>query len=320
VIGELSYLIFFLIFVSIFAIAVLGLNLQWGFTGQFNAGVVGFFAVGAYAMAILTGPTQPRLPDQAFQVSGIGLPFALGLLGAIGVSAAIAYVIGLVTVRLRHDYLAITTFGIAIVIHLVTINFESLTAGTLGFVGIPRPLASTFATPFAHNVAYLAMMFAITGAVFWGLERIVRSPWGRVLKAVREDDVAAIAVGKNADRYRLEAFVIGCALMGLAGALYAAYIGSISPFDFLPIMTFQIWTMMIVGGSGNNRGALLGALVVWGLWTSSGALVSQVVPAKFQAQGGAIQVILIGLVLVGTLLFRPRGLIGEEPKVSRYVD
>jgi branched-chain amino acid transport system permease protein len=108
--------------------------------------------------------------------------------------------------------------------------------------------------------------------------------------------------------------------MGLAGTLYVAYIGYVSPFDFLPIFTFQIWTMVIVGGSGNNKGAILGALVVCGLWSASGAVVSAVVPASFQAQGGAVQVMLIGLVLVVTLLVRLRGLIGEEPKVSQHIE
>lgn len=319
-IGYVAYATFFLVFVSIFAIAALGLNLQWGFTGQFNAGVVGFFAVGGYALAILIGPVQPKLPDQVVHVSGLNLPFLVGLAGAVLVAAALAWVVGLATMRLRNDYLAITTFGIAITIHLVTINFESLTGGTLGLHSLPKPLASILPTPFAFNLFFLMLTLSVLAGCYWALERIVRSPWGRVLRAIREDDVAAIAVGKSADSFRLQAFVLGCALMGLAGALYVAFIGYVSPFDFLPILTFQIWTMMIVGGSGNNRGAILGAFVVWGLWSLSGIIVSRWVPTVFQTQGGAIQVILIGVVLVGSLLFRPRGLIGEEPRVSRHID
>ena len=106
--------------------------------------------------------------------------------------------------------------------------------------------------------------------------------------------------------------------MGLAGALLTAFIGYISPSDFLPIVTFQIWTMLIVGGSANNRGALLGAVLVWGIWTSSGFVISKFIPPEIQAQGGALQAILIGLILVVTLLMRPRGLIGEEKHVSRH--
>jgi branched-chain amino acid transport system permease protein len=107
-------------------------------------------------------------------------------------------------------------------------------------------------------------------------------------------------------------------IMGLSGALYVAFIGYVSPWDFLPILTFQIWTMLIVGGSANNRGALLGAIIVWGVWTMSGFIVSRVVPSEFQAQGGALRAVLIGLILVVTLLIRPRGLIGEELHVSRH--
>jgi len=163
-------------------------------------------------------------------------------------------------------------------------------------------------------------MVVVMTLVYWALERILRSPWGRVLRAIREDEAAAIALGKSARRFRLEAFVLGSALMGLAGALYVSFIGFVSPFDFLPIVTFQIWAMLIVGGSGNNRGALLGALVVWAIWAGSGVLVSKLVPPSRAAQGAAIQVILIGLLLMLALLFRPRGLIGEAAVVSRHVN
>ena len=130
--------------------------------------------------------------------------------------------------------------------------------------------------------------------------------------------MAATSLGKNPARIRLESFIIGCMIMGLSGALYVSFIGYVSPWDFLPILTFQIWTMLIVGGSANNRGAVLGALIVWSVWTSSGFIISRVIPSEIQAQGGAIQAILIGLVLVVTLLIRPRGLIGEQLQVSRH--
>ena len=141
-----------------------------------------------------------------------------------------------------------------------------------------------------------------------------------MLKAIREDELAAATVGKDARLFRLQALVLGSAVIGLAGALYVGFVGYVGPFDFLPIVTFQVWTMLIVGGSGNNRGAVAGALLVWGLWSGSGILVSRWVPSELQTQGGAIQVVLIGLVLILTLLFRPRGLIGEEPRVSRYLE
>jgi branched-chain amino acid transport system permease protein len=312
--GVLSYLVFFANLVLIFALAALGLNLQWGLTGLFNAGVVGFYAVGGYTMAILTAPPRPG------GAGGLGLPFLVGLPAALATSGLAAWIVGRVTIRLRGDYLAIATFGVAVVIQLVALNFEALTGGNLGLAAIPRPLAGRLGSPLAANGGFLVLVAAVGAGVYWALERMARSPWGRVLRAIREDETAAAALGKTVERFRLEAFVLGSALIGLAGALYVTFIGFVSPWDFLPIVTFQLWTMLIVGGSGNNRGAVLGAAVVWGLWSGSGVLVARVLPSELQTQGGAIQVILIGLVLCLTLLFRPRGLIGEAPVVSRHVE
>lgn len=310
--GVFSYLVFFSSIVLILAILALGLNLQWGYTGLFNAGVVGFYAIGGYTYAILTAAPK------AGMIANLGAPWALGMLAAMLTSALAAWIIGLATLRLRDDYLAMATFGIAISIQLVTLNWESLTGGPNGLAAIPRPMAGLFETPLAFNLAYLAMLVVIVSLIYLALERILRSPWGRVLKAIREDETAAVALGKNAVRFRLEAFVIGSALMGLAGALYVAFIGFVSPFDFLPILTFQIWAMVIVGGSGNNRGAVLGALVVWSIWSLSGIAVAKLVAPTHAAQGAAVQVILIGLLLVLSLLFRPRGLIGEDVVVSKH--
>ena len=311
-IGLVSYIVFFLILSLIFGVAVLGLNLQWGFTGLFNAGVAGFTAIGAYTMAILTGPAR----DAVF--GGFELPFVVGLIGAMIASGIGAVVVGLVTLKLRHEYLAVATFGIAVTIQLVCLNWEYLTGGTLGLIGIPNPSKAWVDGPLAQNALYLLVVLVVVGLTFTALERIVKSPWGRMLKAVREDDVAAASLGKSPERVRLEAFVLGCMIMGLSGALYVSFIGYVSPWDFLPILTFQIWTMLIVGGSANNRGAILGALIVWGVWTMSGFFISRVVPSEVQAQGGAMQAVLIGLILVAMLLIRPRGLIGEELHVSRH--
>ncbi len=313
-IGVFSYLVFFACIVLVLGIMALGLNLQWGYTGLFNAGVVGFYAIGAYTHAILVTAPRPEL------IGNLGLPWVVGILGAMAASAFAAWVIGLATIRLRDDYLAIATFGIATTIQLVTLNWDGLTGGAQGLSAIPRPLVGWFDTPLGFSLWYLGLLVAVVATIYWALERILHSPWGRVLKAIREDETAAIALGKSARSFRLQAFVLGSTLMGLAGALYVSFIGFVSPFDFLPILTFQIWAMVIVGGSGNNKGALLGALTVWAIWASSGVLISKLVPPAYAAQGGAIQVILIGLLLVASLLFRPRGLVGEVPVVSRRVD
>jgi branched-chain amino acid transport system permease protein len=303
-IGTVSYLVFFATVASIFAIATLGLNLQWGFSGQFNAGVVGFIAVGAYAYAALTAPVQHE------HVGGLHWPPAAAMAAAMAATILVALAIGVITIRLRTDYLALATFGIAAAIGHLALNLEGITGGGRGIAGIAKPFADL--PPFGFGLAFLVLAAAALAAVYLLLERLVRSPWGRALRAVREDEVAAAALGKDVDRLRLTAFAIGAAPMGLAGALYAAFIGYVSPYDFLAIMTFQVWAMLIVGGSGNNAGAVLGAFVVWALWSMSGALVVEVVPSHLQVQGGAIQAILIGVLLVAMLIFRPRGLLGER--------
>jgi branched-chain amino acid transport system permease protein len=308
-----AYLVFFLVVALYYALVCLGLNLQWGVTGLFNVGVAGFVCVGAYTSALLTGPDAPE------HWGGLGWPVALGWVGAAALAGLSALLVGAVTLRLRHDYLAISTFGIAVTIQLVALNFTRLTNGPFGIAQIPRPFAGWVRTPVGRNVLYLALVATVVTVAYVGLERLVRSPWGRVLRGLREDEAAAAALGKSPTRYRLEAFVLGAMVMGLAGAIYAHFVGFIAPEDFLPILTFQVWTMLVVGGSGSNRGALVGGVLVWGLWSASGAVVAALLPQAMQARGAALQVVLIGVVLAAVLLRRPRGLLGEEATVSRHV-
>jgi branched-chain amino acid transport system permease protein len=310
----LSYAAFFCVFAGIFAIMSLGLNLQWGFTGLFNVGVAGFVAVGAYASALLTGPPEPG------RFGGFGLPVPLGWLAAMALSGLVALIVGAAALRLREDYLAITTFGIAVVIQLIALNAEAITGGPFGVQSIPRPLQGWLGTGVAWNAAYLLLVLLVLGLAYLALERLVAGPWGRVLRALREDETAAASLGKRAFAFRLQSFVIGCMLMGLAGALYAHFVGYIAPEDFLPILTFQIWTMLILGGSGNNRGAIAGAFLVWAIWSLSGQALREVLPAAEQARGAALQVVLIGVMLAVVLLLRPRGLFGERATVSRHAE
>jgi len=309
--GWLSYGSFFLIFASSFAIIVLGLNLQWGYTGLFNVGVAGFVAVGAYTSAILT------TPEAADRIGGFGWPVWAGWLAATVAAGLTGLLVGAVALRLRDDYLAITTFGVAVTIQLVATNAQRLTGGPFGVQFIPKPLQGWLGTGLPWTLGYLVLTLALLGLVYVALERLVRSPWGRVLRAIREDEAAAASLGKRAFFFRLQSFVIGSALMGLGGAVYAHFVGYIAPEDFLPILTFQLWAMLIVGGSGNNRGALLGAFVVWGFWTAAGGLLRGFVPQAEQARAAALQVVLIGVLIAVMLVMRPRGLLGEEVSVSR---
>ncbi|HKI57152.1 MAG TPA: branched-chain amino acid ABC transporter permease [Trueperaceae bacterium] len=313
-IGLASYLVFFLIQALIYSVVSLGLNLQWGYTGLFNIGVAGFFLIGSYTFAILCGPPY------ATHLGGFGLPWTVGVVAAIALSALGGLIVGLPTLRLREDYLAIATIGIAVTLQLVALNARGLTGGSRGAESIPRPFAELVSSNLWNNVVYMLLMVLIVVVIYFALEAMVRSPWGRVLKAIREDEPAASSLGKNPFVFRLQAFVIGCAIMGLGGALNASFVGFIAPTDFLPIFTFEIWAMLIVGGSGNNRGAVLGSVLVWALWTGTGSLTQAILPSGLQVKGGALQIILTGLVLMLMLILRPRGLMGEEAVVSRDAD
>ncbi|MCA0002325.1 MULTISPECIES: branched-chain amino acid ABC transporter permease [unclassified Mesorhizobium] len=307
----LGYGAFFLTTALIFSLVTLGLNLQWGLTGLFNVGLAGFVAIGAYTSALLT------TPDDAARLGGFGLPILAGWLGAMVVGGIAAALTGIATLRLRSDYLAITTFGVAVVVQLVALNAQKLTGGPFGIGFIPRPFGSLAETPLLFNLSNLAVVSAVTLVVYLALEHLSRSPWGRVLKALREDERAAISLGKSARFYRVQAFAVGGAIMALAGALQAHFTGFIAPDNYLPILTFQVWVMLIVGGSGSNAGAVIGSILVWGIWAGSGTLTSALFPPEQQARAASLQIVAIGVMLCIILLVRPNGLFGERPRRAR---
>jgi len=309
----IGYGAFFLTMALTYAIMCLGLNVQWGQTGLFNVGIAGFVAIGAYVSAILT------TPDTANRFGGFDLPIAVGWLGAALAAGIIAFLIGWLTIRLRADYLAIATFGVAVAVQLCALNLERITGGPFGIGFIPRPFASLAGDPLAFSLLNLGVLAVVALVLYLALERLVRSPWGRVLRAIREDETAALALGKSAVRFRLQAFAIGGGIMGLAGAAQAHFIGFIAPENYLPMLTFQVWAMLIVGGSGNNRGAILGAVLVWGIWAASAAAVSAIFPPDQQARAAALQIVMIGVALCAILLLRPRGILGEVRVVSRHL-
>jgi len=302
--GFAAYFVFFLTFVGIYAVLILGLNLQWGFTGQVNFGVAAFFMVGAYAMAIsTTAPSDGHM-------GGFGLPFVVGLLVAMIVSGALALLVGLVTIRLRADYLAIATIGIAEIVRQFLKNEDWLTGGVRGIVDIRKPFEGEAGG--AEPLVYLAIVTVAVAVVFYALERLRKSPFGRVLRALRENEDTARASGKSVISFQLQVFVLGSAIMGLSGALYASFFSFISPEAFTnTIANFLPWVMLIAGGSGNNYGTVLGAFVIWVVWSLTDYVINQVIPASMVTQAGALRLLLIGVLLQVILLFRPRGLLPE---------
>ena len=312
-IGLVSYLVFFPTMGFVLSIAVLGLNLQWGYTGLFNGGVAAFFGAGAYGVILFGGS------NKAGQLIGFGLPYPFAVAGAVLLAGLLAWIVGLITTHLRHDYLAIATFGVAIAVENFARNAEPITGGAKGLRGFERPFETVINDPFWFNLAYLIFVFVVLIIVYNILENIGQSPFGRLLRAIREDEVAAQSLGKSPARVRLQAFIFGSMIMGLSGALYATFYAFISPQDIVPILTFQIWSMLIVGGSGNNKGAVFGTLIVWAGWVGSGWVLTQFAPVEMQLYIGTIQFIMIGLIIVLTLLIRPKGLLPEKLIISRSV-
>ena len=310
-IGLISYLVFFATVASILAIAVLGLNLQWGNTGLFNGGVAAFFGAGAYGLILLGGT------EQADHIGGFELFYPLSLVGGILLSGLIAWVVGILTIRLRRDYLAIATFGVAVAFENLMRNAEWLSGGAKGMRGFERPFEITIADSFVFNIIFFCFVLLVLLGVYLFLEKLIRSPFGRLLRAIREDEVAAQSLGKAPNRVRLTAFVVGSMIMGLAGGLYATFYAFVSPQDVLPTLTFQIWAMLIVGGSGNNQGGILGAFLIWAAWTASGWMLSKFAPIEAQLYTGTLQYIMIGMIIVGMLLWRPQGLLPEKLIVSQ---
>lgn len=307
----------FFVYVSIvFALLALGFNLQWGYTGLFNAGIAGFFLIGAYTAAIaITAPTTGDIAVAGHP--GYSLPLVVGALLAMLVSGATAVLVALPTVRLRADYLAIATLAFAEVVRTFAINLEPITGGTIGIVGLPPPIVFNPANAFLNAAVKVGVGAAILVALFLVLHFMVESPWGRVLRAIREDEEATMAVGKNTFRYKLQAFAIGGALMGLAGWFFAVTINYVEPSaSFAPAVTFSVWVMVIVGGAGNLRGAIVGAFVIYGLeWVS--VQLKDFVPDQFKDTVAYTRLMVVGILLIALIIYRPEGILRERKRVLR---
>ena len=313
------YVISLLTFGGIYAVMALGLNVQWGFTGMFNAGIAGFFAVGAYTSALLTTAASAR------HIGGLDLPVVVGCVAAMIVAGIIAYGVAKICIRLRSDYLAIATLGIAEILRLMFKNETWATNGPRGVSLIPKPF-ETLSEPWNH-LAFMALVLLIVFGLYLLLERARKAPWGRLMTAIRENEAATRAAGKDVDRLRIEAFVLGSMFMGLGGALMAHYLKFIDPNAAEPLIaTFLIWVMLIVGGSANNKGAILGAILIWTIWSATELLTSRL-PDEFAIRTAYVRVFLIGLLLQIVLQRFPNGILpekrekvakaGQEPKSQR---
>jgi branched-chain amino acid transport system permease protein len=276
---------------GVYALLALGLNLQYGYTGLINFGVVAFFAIGAYSSALL---------------SLQGVPFVLDFAAAAGLAALAAWPLGLICLRLRDDYLAIVTLAFAEIVRTVVISEEWLTSGTRGIPGIPRPFATS---PTAYLLLVLTMVLAAT-LLTW---RLVRSPFGRLIQAIRDDEDAVPSLGKRPSGFKLVVFTIGAGLTGLAGALYAHYLTYISPDQFVPLLTFYVWIAVIMGGAGRIGGAVAGAALLT-FFLEGTRFLRDAIPFVSEVQMASLRLAVIGLLLILFTLLRPQGLLGRSTR------
>ncbi|MFZ5750968.1 MAG: branched-chain amino acid ABC transporter permease [Pseudomonadota bacterium] len=393
------------------AIMALGVNMQWGYAGLFNVGVVGFVALGGLApvlvstapvgeawaaggtrlvVALLTGAAviaaavwlygrmaagyartlailalliggfalyrglfdpaaeaiEANNPATYGNIGGLGLPVLLSWPVGGLMAAGAAWLVGKTALGLRSDYLAIATLGIGEIIIAVMKNEDWLARGVKNIINIPRPVPyetdlqasagfQDFAAFFGSDVVtastvvvkllYGALFLVVVLALIWLSEKALKSPWGRMMRAVRDNETAAEAMGKDVTGRHLQIFILGSAVCGLAGAMMVTLDGQLTPGTYNPLRyTFLIWVMVIVGGSGNNWGAVLGAFLIWFLWIKvepwGNALMGFVTagmaegPLKTHLVESAahMRLLTMGLILLLVLRFSPRGLLPER--------
>ncbi|WMS43670.1 branched-chain amino acid ABC transporter permease [Acuticoccus sp. MNP-M23] len=395
------------------AVMALGINMQWGYAGLVNFGVMGFTALGGlavvlvasepvpeawaagghgvlltllvivgFAVAILAlrrvstgflrglltvagaiaafilaasvlGPATEAIedvdPSFAGFLGGAGLPVLLSWIVGGLFAAAAAFVIGKIALGLRADYLAIATLGVSEIIIAALMNEDWMARGVKNVVGLPRPvpyevelreeawfadlaaslpLGSIELSSLVVKLGYIALFVAVLGAILWLAQKALVSPWGRMMRAVRDNETAAGAMGKDVKKLHLLVFVIGSGVIGVAGAMLTTLDGQFTPGSYQPLrFTFLIWVMVIVGGSGNNWGATIGAFVVWFTWVQAEPMGTILIdnatfwlgedsPVRNHLLDNAAQMrlVVMGVVLLLVLRFAPRGIIPEAQR------
>lgn len=295
-------------YVAIQGILSLGLNLQWGMTGLLNLAYIVFMAAGAYLSAIVT--SAPATPPAVEYILGLNAPFLLGVVAGTVGAAVLAVAVGAVALRnLRADYFAIVTLVVAEATQQIIGQFRALFNGSAGLVAIPQPL-STALQGRGYALFYLLMCVAFLVVSFAFVEWLRRSPFGRSLRALREDEAAAAAFGRDPYSLKLRAFVLGAVLAGLGGALLGTYVTAFAPAGWGLGETLLILVCLFIGGSGNNLGAILGTVLVIGLLGQLPQLLP-VTPSNPQLIPD-LRFMAIGVLIILFLRWRPEGLIRER--------
>ena len=294
--------------VAVYIIAGFGLNLQWGDTGMMNFGVAAFIGIGAYTSVVLT--TLP-LDGLLFERTvGYDYPLLVGLLGSFVVASLFGLLLAASSIRVSGDYLALVTIAFSQIIHAIALSEAWITGGQPGIFQVDPLVDPTMANEGAVIVGLISAVIVV-GYVL--LTRLSTSSFGRILHGIREDEEVTRALGKDATRFKLKVFAIGAGFQGLAGALLAHYTAFFSPAMFPLSLTFLIWTGLIIGGSGNYRGIVLGVTLVMTIHQAV-RFLPQNVPLSSELP--YLRTILIGTLLILVLYYRPYGVLGDKERLS----
>jgi branched-chain amino acid transport system permease protein len=285
----MEYFLHIFVIAGIYIILTLSLNLIVGFTGLPALGHAAFSCIGAYTSSLLA--------------LNMGLSPWIGLLIGACVAAFSGIVIGYPAVRLKGDYLALATFGLGFIIYSIAKNWISLTRGPMGLPGIPG--FSIFGFQLSGNLSYLILVLFFVIVTIFVINRIVNSPFGRILRSIREDEIASNALGKNTNKYKFLVFVIGAFFAGIAGSLYAHYITFIDPSSFKIMESITILLMVIFGGMGSISGSIVGAAV---LVFFPELLRFIGMPSSIEAP---MRQMIYGLILIVLMIKRPQGIMGS---------
>ena len=306
----------------VFALAAIGLNIHFGYTGLLNFGQAGFVAVGAYGLAV--------------SVVTYGAPFWLGIVMAIVAPLLLAVVLGVPTLRLRADYLAIVTIAAAEVLRFVfgSVEMKDTFGGSNGLNGYARPFQE--ANPYSSGIDLGFISFgrddlwsltvgwtlvALCCLLVWAL---MRSPWGRVLRSIREDEDAVRSLGKNVFAYKMQALALGGVIGGLGGMFLALKQASVVPSDYSTLLTFYAFAALLLGGAGRVMGPVIGSVLFWFLIAGLGSFFSQSagkggwIPTVIMTdtQASVIRYIMLGLAIMLLMIFRPQGIIGDRREIA----
>lgn len=326
-----SLIITFTSFFGIYTILSISLNLEYGYGGQPNFGKVTFFAMGAFVAGVMasrvlplisglsvTDPLGPQGVEIRIAISSTRpietmVTFIMTLVLAMIVGGFLGYILSYPALRIREEwFLAMVLLVSGEIVRITVRSYPPIVGGYQGLAGISNPFRWVNDATKA-SLMYAGLILAVSLGVYLLADRLVNSPFGRLLKSIRDDPVASMSLGKNVQLVRAQVLTIGSALAALAGALYAHYIGFITPDDFTPIRTFDIWVMMVLGGMANNRGAVAGAAVMTAIDRATAMLAVELGTFGTFIEFNYVRYVLVGILMIAILMYRQKGLLPETP-------